>query len=471
MELHGDPRTKRGPSAFLKKLLADGIDHEESIYADLKPVRVSYPKGDFAAGALETLRLMQAGTPLIAQGVLVHGDRVGIPDLIERRPGTSALGDFTYEPVEIKTARAVKPVYRLQLAFYAHLIADTIGTWPELAHVILVDGRRDTFALASVREHYESVLGGVVRVKEGEEPPVHISSTCGECPWEPACLTHAEETRDVSLTYGLQRRIAGLLREEGIATLAGLAAQDPTALAARAGIAPGHAATLVIQAQVLEDGQPRWRRAVTFEDAPTEIFFDIEGDPEHDVLYLFGVLLRTAEGEEYRAFVAENPCDERRAFEELLAFLEAHPGAPIYHYHDYERSALRRLVTRHGVDPARAPALLERMRDLNHDLVSTAVLPVYSYSLKAVAKRLGYRWSHPEASAAQSIFWYATWLKTGERALLDLAVEYNADDCRATRLLKDWLAQGPDAKLLPEDSEPAAKWSQRARSPIPAGDR
>jgi predicted RecB family nuclease len=88
-----------------------------------------------------------------------------------------------------------------------------------------------------------------------------------------------------------------------------------------------------------------------------------------------------------------------------------------------------------------------------------------------VAKRLGYRWSHPEASAAQSIFWYATWLKTGERALLELAVEYNADDCRATRLLKDWLAEGPDAQLLPEASEPAAKWSQRARSPIPAGDR
>jgi predicted RecB family nuclease len=145
-------------------------------------------------------------------------------------------------------------VYRLQIAFYAHLIADTIGTWPELAHVILVDGRRDTFPLAGVREHYESVLGGVVRVKEGEEPPVHISSTCGECPWEPACLTHAEETRDVSLTYGLQRRIATLLREEGIATLAGLAAQDPAALAARAGIAPGHAATLVIRRRCWRTG-------------------------------------------------------------------------------------------------------------------------------------------------------------------------------------------------------------------------
>jgi len=117
MELHGDPRTKRGPSAFLKKLLADGVHHEETVYADLKPVRVTYAPGDLAGGARETLRLMRAGTPLIAQGVLMYGDRVGIPDLLELRPGASALDGATYEPVEIKTARAVKPVYRLQPSF------------------------------------------------------------------------------------------------------------------------------------------------------------------------------------------------------------------------------------------------------------------------------------------------------------------------------------------------------------------
>jgi len=468
LEMHGDPRAKRGPSAFLRKLLADGVHHEESIYADQKPARVSYPPGDFAAGAQETLRLMRAGSPLIAQGVLMHGGRLGISDLLERVPGKSAFGDFTYEPIEIKTAHWVKPVYRLQLAFYGHLLAEALGTWPERAHVVLSDSRRETFLLSSVREQYESVLAGLARVEAGEEPPVHISSTCGECPWEPACLTHAEATNDVSLAYGLQRRVATLLRAEGVETLAGLAELDPAAMATRVNISHGQANMLVMQAQVLEDGRPRWRRALEFADAPTEIFFDIEGDPEHDVLYLFGVLVRTAEGEEYRAFVAEEPAAEKRAFGELLDFLETYPTAPIYHYHDYERSALRRLAERHSVDAARAPALLARMRDLNRDLVSTAVLPVYSYSLKAVAKRLGYRWSHPEASAAQSIFLYSTWLKTGDRALLELAVEYNADDCRATRLLKDWLAEGPGAELAPVDEEPAANWSRRARSPIQA---
>jgi predicted RecB family nuclease len=465
-EFHGDPREKRGPSAFLSKLLADGMHHEEAIYADLQPARVSYPPGDVAAGAAETLRLMRAGKPMIAQGVLLSGRRHGVADLLERCPGHSALGDFMYEPIEIKSARSIKPVYRLQLAFYSHLLADTIGSWPEAAHVILVDGRRESFQVESVRAEYERMLAGLEHVVDSGEAAVHISSTCGECPWEPACLVVAEESRDVSLTYGLQRRVAGVLREKGVQTLAQLAACEPQVVARWAAITISYATQLVTQAQVLESGEARWRRALQFEQPEVEIYFDIEGDPEHDVMYLFGVLARKQDGtEEYRAFVAEEPAEEGRAFCELLAFVESHPGAPIYHYHHYERTAIKALALRHHVEPARAPAILARMRDLHKDLAGSAVLPVYSYSLKAVAKRLGYRWSHPDASAAQSMFWYSTWLKTGERALLDHAVEYNADDCRATRRLKEWLAEGPGAPFEPDDDEPAAM-SRRARSPV-----
>jgi uncharacterized protein len=317
-----------------------------------------------------------------------------------------------------------------------------------------------------VRPEYERVLSGLEAVVDSGVAEIHISSTCGECPWEPACLVEAERTRDVSLTYGLQRRVAAALRQKGVRTLAQLAACEPPVVARWAQITNGQAQALVTQAQVLETGAARWKGALAFDQPEVEIYFDIEGDPEHDVMYLFGVLTRTRAGtEEYRAFVAEEPAEEGRAFAELLAFVEAHPAAPIYHYHHYERAAIQALAQRHRVEPTRAPAILARMRDLHKDLAGTVVLPVYSYSLKAVAKRLGFRWSHPDASAAQSMFWYSTWLKSGERALLENAVEYNADDCRATRRLKEWLAEGPGAPFEPESDEPAAL-SRRARSPV-----
>jgi len=465
-EFHGDPKDKRGPSEFLKKLLADGVHHEEAIYADMKPARVTYPHGDVEAGAAETARLMREGHPLIAQAVLRSGRRVGITDLLERRDGASALGDYTYEPIEIKSARSVKPVYRLQLAFYAHLLAEMLGAWPETAHVILVDGRREAFPLAALRPDYERILQGLETVIDSGEAPLHISSTCGECPWESPCLVEAEKTRDLTLTYGLQRRVAAALRQRGVRTLAQLAALEPQVVARWAQIALGQAQVLVTQAQVLESGEARWKGALQFEQPEVELYFDIEGDPEHDIMYLFGVLTRTRSGaEDYRAFVAEEPAEEGRAFRELLAYVESHKGAPIYHYHHYERSAVQSLAERHRIEPARAPAILARMRDLHRDLAGSVVLPVYSYSLKAVAKRLGYRWSHPDASAAQSMFWYSAWLKSGERALLDYAVEYNADDCRATRRLKEWLAEGPGAPFEMENDEPTAL-SRRARSPV-----
>ncbi|MGH7724659.1 MAG: TM0106 family RecB-like putative nuclease [Candidatus Eiseniibacteriota bacterium] len=443
-EWFGDPREKRGPSAFLRKLLADGVQHEEAIYADLNPARVSYPPGDHAAGARETLRLMRAGTPLIAQAVLQSGDRLGIADLLERCPGHSALGDFVYEPIEIKTARSVKTVYRLQLAFYGHLLAEILGVWPSHAHVILNDGSRESFSLDDVRGPYERVLAGLEGIADGAEAPIHICSTCAECPWELACLGRAETARDVSLTYGLQRRAARALREHGIHTLDDLAGLSAPTVTAWTGVAPGDARTLVAQAGVLVHGEAQWRHAPGFDASETDLYFDIEGDPEHDVMYLFGVLSRGRDGSEgYHAFVAEEPGDEGRAFRELLDHFESFPGAPIYHYHHYERSALRALSEKHGVDPARVPVVLERMRDLNRDLTASVVLPVYSYSLKAVARFLGYEWAHPEASAAQSMFWYSAWLKSGDRSFLECAVEYNRDDCRATGVLKEWLSRGP----------------------------
>ena len=37
---------------------------------------------------------------------------------------------------------------------------------------------------------------------------------------------------------------------------------------------------------------------------------------------------------------------------------------------------------------------------------------------------------------------YRRWLDTGNRQYLDDSVLYNEDDCRATKLIKDWMAGG-----------------------------
>ena len=187
-------------------------------------------------------------------------------------------------------------------------------------------------------------------------------------------------------------------------------------------------------------------RIPIFPRASTEIFFDIEGDPDHDALYLFGVLVRSRRGEVYRSFLAEKPELEGKAFVASLEFMERFPDAPIYHYHHYERSALERLVDLHGVSRERVDAILPRLVDLNSLIHDCCYLPVSSYSLKVVARYLGFEWSQEDSSAVQSVVWFSSWLKSGDRSFLNRAIEYNADDCRATRVLKDWLTAGPDRR-------------------------
>ena len=203
------------------------------------------------------------------------------------------------------------------------------------------------------------------------------------------------------------------------------------------------AESLVLQARSLTDDRAVWWRSPELPSASCEIFFDIEGDPEHDVFYLFGMLHRSAGEERYVSFLAESPEAEGSAFLECVRFLEEHAQAPIYHYHDFELLALRRLAERYGVGLDRIEALRPRLTDLSRVLADTCRLPIASYSLKSVARHLGFEWSRADSSAVQSVVWFTSWLAEGERSHLDRAVEYNADDCRATRVLKDWLAAGP----------------------------
>ncbi|MEM9155866.1 MAG: TM0106 family RecB-like putative nuclease, partial [Cyanobacteria bacterium P01_F01_bin.33] len=115
-----------------------------------------------------------------------------------------------------------------------------------------------------------------------------------------------------------------------------------------------------------------------------------------------------------------------------------------YHFHSFEIQTCRRLTEQYGTDRAALHALLARMVDLHPIVSQCVVLPTESYSLKHIARWLGFSWRQSDADGAQSIFWYAQWLETGDRNFLNATVTYNEDDCRATYHLKQWLETRAD---------------------------
>lgn len=65
--------------------------------------------------------------------------------------------------------------------------------------------------------------------------------------------------------------------------------------------------------------------------------------------------------------------------------------------------------------------------------------PTHSYGLKPLATHLGFEWRDSDPSGSASIEWFHRWTETGDDAIQKRILEYNEDDCRATRVLRDAL--------------------------------
>jgi len=443
----------RPESEFLQKLRRENQRQIERHLADKAHCKPA--SRDPAARAAETLELMQAGVERIARGLLWLPDASAIfperldlaataaPTLLCKQPGRSRFGPWLYVPADIKLGRRPKPEYKAVAAFQALVLAEIQGVPPPRARLILRDERDYAVDLALWLERARATARDCLAAIATPDPPELFISRqrCHLCHWYDHCYTRARAEEHLSLLPGVtparyaELQALGLTDVERIATA-------PLGDRLDANIGTDVAAQLQLQARAVWLQQPQLKSLPPLNDlpdAPVELYFDIEAEPERDLDYLFGVLVVTPDSERFVAFLAETPEDERAAWEAFLAFVERYPRAPIYHYSPYETDAIARLARRYATPRARAEPVLARCLDLHRTVTRAVTLPVESYSLKALAQWLGFTWRDPEASGEQSVCWYDRWLHGGDRALLAAICRYNEDDCRATYRLKTWL--------------------------------
>ena len=79
--------------------------------------------------------------------------------------------------------------------------------------------------------------------------------------------------------------------------------------------------------------------------------------------------------------------------------------------------------------------------DLYTDVVRKSTeWPTHDYSLKTLARYLGFDWQDTDPSGASSIEWFRRWTETRDEAIRQRILTYNKDDCRATLILRDALS-------------------------------
>jgi uncharacterized protein len=462
LDTYADDSLRDPPSDYLMKLRQDSLSHQLAVLADHPAHKPNYPFRDWQAGAKATLALMQQGIEHITRGVLLHKQEDGVnlvscPDLLVRQPGQSIFGNWVYVPTEIKLGKRPKLDYQVTSTFHAYVLAAVQGAWSETSWLVLRQRGLYEVDLAAILPKMQDILAECIQTLiADQEPEVFIThSRCDLCHWFSHCYQLAQHHEHLSLLPGVTPSRYVYLKDLQLTTVESLAEIAPQRLEVLPGFGSQVAHKLVLQAksklQNLALARPEPDRLSThpllsFEELPTEpieLYFDIEAAPEQNLVYLHGVLVvdRHRQTETFHALLADRPEDESVIWQHFLDLVWRYPTAPIFHFCPYEVQTVKRLAEYYNTPYEKVEPLLSRFVDLHERVTRVVTLPVESYALKQIARWIGFNWRNPEANGAQSIYWYAQWLKTGDRSFLNAILCYNEDDCRATYRVKDWLAE------------------------------
>ena len=363
---YDDPRAE-----VLKKR---GVEHErhllERFAAEgraveiVTPPETPFPEHDPEEMTAHTREAMRRGVDIVYQGRLQDEDGrwSGYPDFLVRVDAPSALGGWSYEVLDAKLARMAKGEALLQLLLYSDLLAQVQDTRPERMHLALGGSDGPTEASFRVAE-YSAYYRAVRRRFEAHaaEPPETYPEPvehCALCDWKQGCADRRRADDHLSLVAGITRSQRRRLVEQGVTTMAGLGALDPTVFPPLDGV--GHDALVRIreQARIQDRGRREGRRirelitpveedeglAALPEPSPGDLFLDLEGDAfamDGGLEYLFGAADRHGG---YDGCWALDPPAEKRAFERFIDRVTArwreYPGFHIYHYGAYETTAV-----------------------------------------------------------------------------------------------------------------------------------
>ncbi len=467
MDVYGNQADRDEPNPFVQMLWEKGSLYEQEVIARLGEPFLDLSNCAGAEKERRTMEAMRQGVTLIYSGRITDGGLLGDPDLLRKAPGGYVAGDIKSGAGEEgdEDNRKPKKHYAVQLALYTDILGRKGLSSGPRAFVWDVHGEEvpydfdEPYGKRGARTLWDDYrealhLAEYIVNHGGVTLPAYASGVCKFCHWYTACLKQLSAADDLTLIPELGRSKRDVMAPR-IGTIRELAEINPDGFVQGKktvfrGIGPDTLVKFHERAKLIAAGdqaRPYLRAPVTLPVSERELFFDIEVDPMRDHCYLHGFVERLHgdnDGERFVAFFAGDHTKEaeREAFAGAWRYMsEARPCA-IYYYSKYERTIYRKLQQRYPdvCRPEEIEALFDPARavDLYFDVVLKATeWPTRDYSIKTLAKYLGFGWRDTHPSGAASIEWFDRWIKTGDPEVKRRILDYNEDDCRATRVLLD----------------------------------
>jgi predicted RecB family nuclease len=474
MDLFANPEDRDKVSPFVQLLWERGTVHEKQVVANIGEQFVDLSMYCGVEKEQRTLEAMDRGEPLIYGGRITVDDLLGDPDLLRKEGAGYNAGDIKSGAGEEGASDGgegkPKKHYAVQLGLYTDILErlgrstgrrgfiwDIHGEEVPYEFMILQGGKNPLRLWDVYQECLVQARDIASRV--AETLPAYSSGSCKNCVWYTACIKSLEATNDLTLIpdLGRSKREVMIGRINSIRELAEI---NPAQFISGgktlfAGIGPPTLEKMHARAKLLttENAKPYLRAPVTLPVADIELFFDIEVDPLRDVCYLHGFVERRGganESERFVGFFAEapTPASEEGAFAKAWHYMQQKQPCTIYYYSKYERTIYRKLRQKypHVCTEAELEAMFDPARavDLYFDVVLKATeWPTRDFSIKTLANHLGFSWRDTHPSGAASIEWFHRWVETSDPAIRQRILDYNEDDCRATRVLLDGIRKLP----------------------------
>ena len=463
---------------FVELLWKKGVQHEEKLISTLGDF-LDLSVGNHEERFQKTIQAMKEKKALIYQGVLISGNLKGIPDLLQLMP------DGSYMPLDIKSGMGVeggndensneklKDTYAVQLALYVDILQklnlkkDFMAlVWDGKSNKVEYDlslskGKKDKQTwwefYKKLKEEVEALLNNVFQNKPAS------GGKCKLCPWYNSCQKWVEETNDLTNIFFLGRSKRDRLNEDiFIKNLDQLLELDVEEVMKEknkenkngnkdflSGIGESTLNTIAKRAKVFhQTKKPIAYKKIQFPKTKYELFFDIETDPTQDFVYLHGIWERCGDKQEFKYFLAEEltPEKEKKAWADFWQYINSLPqdDFSVYYYSPYEKTTYKAMQKKYPdvISEEKLDKFFENSNVIDiytEEIMPKTDWPLGSYSIKYIARYLGFEWEDKTPSGALSIEWFNEYIKTKEDDILQRILKYNRDDCKATMIVKDGL--------------------------------
>lgn len=463
-----------------------GIKFETALETELKANLGDLDLAPESRELQATIDLMNKGIPVIYQGVLKGGSASmafsGRPDFLLRgdyrfefgESGLTAVqssGDPSrYSAWDAKLSATPKPEYQNQVALYVDVLKE-LGLEAEGEHGLILGSRTiasfnaDTLIsqMLPVRNEYLTqcervMVNSAASLAELSPLICEASRYCDICEYPLLCQDTREKTNHLQLVAGITSANIESLQGVGVRTVRELAGFEGLTekLSEEQIFKLSRQARL--QQHTYDTGEHVFevldKAPLVLLPEPNEgnIFFDLEGftffDEPGGLEYLWG--WSDAQGK-FDYVWADSRVEEAKAFEffmlDALDRQSKFPGAKIYHYANYEQTALKKLAQRTGLFREEVAMLLETgvLVDLYKTVKSSLVISQESYSIKKLENYYSFERSSSVKEAMGSMEYYDQYLLALEQdqseaeMLKRQVIAYNQDDCASTLALYKWL--------------------------------